>query len=535
MSLIRRQTFLLLLYLCFASSNCNKSDCQLWHFLRKGHCHCGTGGHGIVNCDEQFLYLLQGRCMTWNNATNRAEIYRCLFTKLSNYSCEMHNNYHVSTAIFGEKLNHFTCGDYNRQGRCCRQCVDGYGPALFSDNATCADCSKYRHLWILNLMFQLFMVTILCLLLMLFQIKGTSSPLNVIITYAQIAAMGLKLDGNLCARLVCYCNIGQTFTTIIITSLGVFNLDFFHRMIPPLCVSPSFKSVNILLFDYVIASYPLFLTIFIYLCIEVYDRKRKSFLSCPLRNCFRNFHTLWNPKRTILNTFATFLLLSYSKFLFTSIHLLLASQSYNSQGERTSSSALLLYDPNIRFLHSEHIPYATVALLILIFIILLPLLLLLYPTSIFKKCLTYLGFRRWDILHHIMDIFQGWFKDGTEDTRDCRPLSALYLLFRVAVSCELVVKILNDDYNGGFPIHWLVLGMLNIFLGMIYFLLQPYKQKWMSHFDGWILTLIGSLLLLEIINNRSVYILGGLAGLSIMALLSAYVAYHKLRTAQNIP
>ena len=106
---------------------------------------------------------------------------------------------YISTTAYGERLNRFTCGDYNRQGRYYRQCIDGYGPALFSDNTTCTDCSKHRHLWISNLIFQLFMVTVLCLLLILFQIKGTSSPLNVIIIYAQIAAMGLKVDGNLCA------------------------------------------------------------------------------------------------------------------------------------------------------------------------------------------------------------------------------------------------------------------------------------------------------------------------------------------------
>ena len=131
------------------------------------------------------------------------------------------------------------------------------------------------------------MVTILCLLLMLFQIKRTSCPLNIIITCAQLAAMGLEVDGNLHTQLVCY--IGQTFTNIVVTSLGVFNLDFFHTVIPPLCISPSFKSIDILLFDYVIASYPFFLTMLIYLCIVVYDGQHISFLSNPLSKCFGTF------------------------------------------------------------------------------------------------------------------------------------------------------------------------------------------------------------------------------------------------------
>ena len=251
------------------------------------------------------------------------------------------------------------------------------------------------------------MVTILCIFIMLLQIKGTSSPLNVIIMYIQLVTVGLKLDLNLHTRLSCY--VGRTFTTIIETGISVFNLDFFHKLIPPLCVSPTFRSINILLFDYLVASYPLFLMMLIYVCIEVYDRQHASFLKCPVRNCFKCFRTSWNPKRTILSTFATFLLLSYSKLLFTSIRILFAFQSQNSGGERVSSSALLLYDPTIRFLHSEHIPYAVVALLVMLIFIFLPLVLLLvYPTVTFKKCLTCLGFQRWDILNQIMDTFQGW-------------------------------------------------------------------------------------------------------------------------------
>ena len=161
------------------------------------------------------------------------------------------------------------------------------------------------------------MVTILGLLLILFQIKGTSSPFNVIIMYGQLAAVGLKLGGNLNTRLVCY--IGRTFTTVVTTTLGFFNLDFFHEVIPPFCISPSFKAINVLIFDYIIASYPLFLTMFIYACIEVCDRYHITFSSC--QNLIKIYYPSWNPKRTVLATFATFLLLSYSKFLFTSLHL----------------------------------------------------------------------------------------------------------------------------------------------------------------------------------------------------------------------
>ena len=72
--------------------------------------------------------------------------------------------------------------------------------------------------------------------------------------------------------------------------------------------------------------------------------------------------------------------------------------------------------------------------------------------------------------------------------------------------------------------------MLNVFLGMAFFILQPYKQKWMSNFDGWVFTLAGVLLLLNFMNNKTAYILGGAAGFSIMVLLFIYTAYQKYKT-----
>ena len=69
---------------------------------------------------------------------------------------------------------------------------------------------------------------------------------------------------------------------------------------------------------------------------------------------------------------------------------------------------------------------------------------------------------------------------------------------------------------------------------MTFFILRPYKQKWMSDFDGWVFTLAGTLMLLEIINNKSVYIVAGVAGLSTMVILFIYAAYHKYESVQNI-
>ena len=172
----------------------------------------------------------------------------------------------------------------------------------------------------------------------------------------------------------------------------------------------------------------LLFTFWVFLCI---DRKLWLIvlLSYPVR-CLTSFRSTWNPRKTILTTFASFFLLSYSKFMFVSIKLLLASYSYNSKGEPIADSAKLLLDPAIKPFHSEHIAYSVLAFSALFIFVLLPTLFLpLYPTRLFKRVISSFGFQRWDILNQFMDIFQGWYKDGTNGTRD-------YVLLCLLLSAE---------------------------------------------------------------------------------------------------
>ena len=516
-------------YSCLLQS---KGRCPLWHVLHEnGKCECGETFDGIIACDKKFVYIIQGNCLTWNNSTNSAELHPCLFSTLWHFKhiC-MYNvtSYRVSMNISGDTLNYVTCGGYNRKGAQCRQCVDGYGPAPFSDGVSCADCFKHKHLWVLNLLFQLLMVTLMYIIFIPLQISAASSPHNIIIMYIQLTAMTLKLDGALHLKLVCI--IGGTFTNIVITILDIWNLDFFRMLIPPLCISASFKAINTLLFDYIIAVYPLIFSALIYLCIELHDRNNRIivFLSSPIRKCF---NPSWNPKKTILNTFTTFCLLSYSKFLFISINLLSAVPVYSSHGK--TDSKVLLYDPTIRYFHSEHIPYIILALSILVvFIFLPPLFLLLYSTKAFRKCLQSLKIR-WDITNHIMDIFQGWYKDGTEGTRDYRFISGCYFLLRITLGCVLVMMLLID-YDNTWPWEAPIPGIAHVMLGVFFFTAKPYKKVYMNHMDGLIFTFFGGLFYIQTYNSKPLYILGAAFGCLLGIFTLLYAAYRCIKRCKSV-
>ena len=507
-----------------ASNNLQDSECPLWHVKRMNTCKCALQ---FVFCHgTDSLTVRLGHCLTWDDVTEKAVLQRCPLSH--KMSCPKYGNFaaiKIPTNISGAVLNNITCKIYNRQGTLCEYCRSGYGPAAFSDGFTCADCSEHRHLWILNLLFQLSMVTVMYLFVVLFQIKGTSSPLNVIITYSQLCICPISVSTGMRVRMSCF--LGPTFSTVAMTIIGVTNLDFFRFVLPPMCISKSLKSIDIHLLDYIIAFYPILLTFIIYLCVELHDRNFGIvvFLTIPVKRMFALFKRYWNPKTTILNTCITFILLAYSKFLFTSINLLFSVRSSDSDGNVVPNSTVLLYDPTIKFFHSQHIPYAIFAFfIIVVFVLLPPLLLLLYPTRLFNKCLNCCGFRRWNILQVVVDIFQGWYKDGTEGTQDFRAVSALYFLLRIVLSCLYIVLIFFS-HN---PYGWYVIGLFHIFLGVFFLVAKPYKKNWMNYIDGLLILWTGVLVYVSILAKKAQFIFGILFGPIFLVIICLLICCEKI-------
>ena len=511
-----------------ASNNLQHTECPLWHVRSINTCKCGASLNEVVHCrGTDSVTVGLGHCMTWDNVSQRAVLLSCSLSR--KMTCPQYGSFasiKIPTNISGAELNDITCKIYNRQGTRCEHCRSGYGPAPFSDGFTCADCSKHRHLWIVNFLFQLSMVTVMYLCVVLFQIKGTSSPLNIIITYSQLCVCPISVSAGVHFRMNCY--LGPTLTTVVMTIIGLTNLDFLHLVLPPICISTTLKSIDIHILEYIIAFYPIVLTLVIYICTELHDRNYKIavYLTIPVKGFFRLFNKKWNPKTTILNTCITFILLAYSKFLFTSINLLFSVKTYYSDGNVVPHSTVLLYDPRVKFFHSQHIPYAVFALfIILVFVLLPPLLLLLYPTRLFKKCLNCCGFRRWDILQVVIDIFQGWYKDGTEGTRDFRAVSALYFLLRIALSCLFILLMIHRYY----PYGWYSIGLTHIFLGVFFLGAKPYKKNWMNYIDGLLILWIGGLVCVLLYVQKMAFFVGILFGPSLFIVIFFLKCLQKLK------
>ena len=203
---------------------------------------------------------------------------------------------------------------------------------------------------------------------------------------------------------------------MLLVLCSIWSLDFFRFVIPPFCVS-NIKTVHALALEYVVAFYPICLILVTYGCIKLHDNNIRPvvWLWKPFHRHFVRFRRRWDPRASIINAFTTFLLLSFSKILFVSFTLL---PTFDVRSIPHSSECFLYYDATVECSTQEYSIFVSVALCVLVFFILFPtVLLIVYPTRLFRMCASYCGFQRWHVLHMFAESFQGQYKDGTNGTR----------------------------------------------------------------------------------------------------------------------
>ena len=176
-------------------------------------------------------------------------------------------------------------------------------------------------------------------------------------------------------------------TNLLLFPYSVWSFDFFRIFYArDICLCKSMRIIHVLALQYIPALYPLFLVIISYILIELHARNCRPLVWLWKPFCFLcvRFRRNWEAKTSIIDAFATFLILSYTKILLVSFSLLTPANVYISDG--SSVEMILNNDPSVDFFQGDHLPYAILALVILLTIgAIPPLLLLLYPSHGFQK------------------------------------------------------------------------------------------------------------------------------------------------------
>ena len=398
-------------------------------------CKCGNDLDGIVVCYNltQAVNLYHCYCMTYNQDMSALVVGNCY------YSCNqptVRNSPYFSLPSNASKLESKICQEHHREGQLCGKCNSNFTPPVYSYSIDCVQCSDYDYNWAKYLAVAFLPLTVFCVIVITFGVSATSGSMNAFILVSQLTSTPVVLR-TLNIQAPAHCSNkahSECFITkILISMYGIWNLDFFRVEYEPFCLHPSMTTLQVLALDYAIAIFPLALIVITYSLVELHNRDCRIivWLWRPFRTWCVRIRRLQNIRTSLIDAFATFILLSCVKFLSVSYDLLMPARLYNINGTNIGTK-YLYYDGTIEYFGKEHLPYAIVAIVMLLVFVVFPCLLLcLFPCRCFQRFLNRYGLRTLS-LTIFMDVFQGCYKDGTNGTRDCRYFAATYFILLAA-------------------------------------------------------------------------------------------------------
>ena len=369
------------------------------------NCKCGVSLQGIVRCDPSSfnLEVLYCYCVTYSEILNTTVVGYCLTTCHGTHTATRIDAHNVSD------LDGIMCGSLHRTGQMCGGCEKGYAPPVYSYSMACVECSHYNYNWVKYIVIAFLPLTVFYVFVVVFRISAFSGNLNALILTSQLITI---------SALLCYSQ--QTLTDMstsavvvmqfFMTLYSLWNLDFFRTLYAPFCLHPKLTAIQILALDYAIAVYPLVLITLTYVTVTLHDRYGILLkLWTPFHKCLSHFRKEWHIRRSLVDVFATFILLSYVKVLDISFNILIPVKLWTVNGTE-AKEAFLYFDGTVKYFQGEHIPFALLAIGMLCIFNVFPLLLLaVYPSQCFQRCLNHCHCQC-QILRMFMDNFQGGFK-----------------------------------------------------------------------------------------------------------------------------
>ena len=507
-----------------------EQGCPTWFIPEGNHtgdCKCGVERFSslvVVKCDEHLnqSMLLTSYCMTYNGSTDEPVVGYCPY----NSRKIDYQQLYVKLPQNFSQLNEFMCGGLNRTGPLCSHCQEGLGIPVFSYTLHCLPCLGSFGGWLLYIFLAVFPSTIFFLIVIIFQIRVTSAPMNAFIFFCQVLSNIVNSESYTFLPLSPFVRI---IAIVLSTFYGFWNLDFFRYVIPSFCVSDQLTPNQVISLEYVVAFYPLLLIVTTYVCVELYARDCRLivWLWRPFSRCLAFVLRGRKISFSLVHAFASFLLLSYSKILFVSIRLLAPTKLYDPYGQ-TVGPTVPYYDASIGYFSAAHLPFALLAICVLcVFVVLPALVLLLYPTRIFQRSLGCCRVR-WLALHAFADTFNGYYKNGTEGTRDYRYFAGLYVILRIVLLLFLLGSI--SQY------YWMLVIICFSVVSLLFAILRPYKNNWINVWDSVVFALLAFVYLWTVyvcyIGSLPLEVAGVSATIPLMYII-VYIMYKHANIVRN--
>lgn len=419
------------------SSVSNVTNCPPWFFYNESValCQCFESLNADAMCTSEEALLRFGRCMTYQEGIGTA-VGSCAYYHVDSFLDNVTEGLFITLPRNITQLNDYMCAPLNRKGYQCNECLDDFGVSLTSLGYQCSNCSGTWYGVPLYLFLEFVPITIFYVILLVYRWNVTSAPMTSFVMFSQLTLYSFTLSAE--SQSVSRTQLSkQQFDLVntIIALYGIWNLDFFRYIIPPFCVSPKISLIHAFFLDYIAAFYPLCLIILTWIWIELVSRGYKPivWIWTNMRRCF--FGATWklDKKHTIIDVFATFLLLSYTKILLISLTIIAPARAQILSTTGNSSEMTRSLDLSIGYFSQEHLPFAIAAILIFILFVILPAMILaLYPLKIFQRLLRKIKLFKHQkaALHLFVEKFYSSYRNGLDGGKDMRSFASLYFFLR---------------------------------------------------------------------------------------------------------
>ena len=445
-----------------------KKTCPIWTELQpNGTCQCGSDLGGRINCDNATKKVRLMACFCIDNSIeiNYTVVRTCLYT------CNTPEWYFNVPGNLSE-ARQLICHPYNREGFMCNSCKANYSLPANSYSIGCVKCSYHGYNWLIYIASTFLPIISFYIILVAFRINATSGKMLSYVLVSQVAACPSHMRG-----LSAYMYVGSEnhnivwFMKTISTLYGIWNLDFGRVLHEPTCLHPSMTMLQIIALDYAVALFPLCLILTTYVFVKLHDKYAIVVkLWKPFYWCFSKIRKEWNIKMSLIEVFATSLLLSYVKLINVSIDLLPNCVSFTMNGWQPRT---YFYDPDVLYFGVKDLPYVICAISLLALFVLLPLLLVcLYPCRYFQKFLNCCNLRC-TTLHTFMDVFLCPYKT---QPRDCRCFAGVYLVLRIVI--------LSVFYQQVGRFYTATAAFCFLFTGLLVVIVRPYKSERYNTLDA---------------------------------------------------
>ena len=315
-------------------------------------------------------------------------------------------------------------------------------------------------------------VTLFYFFVVIFKINVTSSRLHGVVVFSQVLSMPAFVRPVL-LTISTTNKLALTTAKVLLAFYSQWNLDLLRSVIPDICLNVT--TLQALALEYVIAFYPFLLIFTSYLFIELYDRKIRLIVAIwkPFQSLLTMFHKSWDIRTSVIDSFATFFVLSYAKILSVTSDILVPTQVYHLG--RIKPEYVVYYSPNTTYFGYHHLPYAILAIISVVVVSIPMVAVTLYPSRSFQRFLSLFPLN-WHFLRAFVDSWQGYFKDRTEyGILDGRWFSAIRLLVYLLWFILFAVT-LSDMY--------FVYATITVLVFSITFInIQPYKK--VAFYTAW--------------------------------------------------